>query len=59
MTDLTERLDRHLLNDNAEQRWLDADNLIEEALAEIQRLQGLTSYLTEERRRLRVEAGYD
>lgn len=59
MTDLTERLDRHLLNDDAEQRWLDADNLIEEALAEIQRLQGLASYLTEERRRLRVEAGYD
>jgi hypothetical protein len=52
MTDLTERLDRHLLNDNAEQRWLDADNLIEEALAEIQRLR-------EEVRRLRVEAGYD
>jgi hypothetical protein len=52
MTDLTERLDRHLLNDNAEQRWLDADNLIEEALAEIQRL-------CEEVRRLRVEAGYD
>jgi hypothetical protein len=52
MTDLTERLDRHLLNDNAEQRWLDADNLIEDALAEIQRLR-------EEVRRLRVEAGYD
>lgn len=52
MTDLTERLDRHLLNDDAEQRWLDADNLIEEALAEIQRLR-------EEVRRLRVEAGYD
>ena len=52
MTDLTERLDRHLLNDNAEQRWLNADSLIEEALAEIQRLR-------EERRRLRVEAGYD
>ena len=50
MTDLTERLDRHLLNDDAEQRWLDADNLIEEALAEIQRLR-------EEARRLRVEAG--
>ena len=38
MTDLTERLNRHLLNDDAEQRWLDADNLIEEALAEIQSL---------------------
>jgi hypothetical protein len=50
VTDLTERLDRHLLNDDAEQRWLDADNLIEEALAEIQRLR-------EEARRLRVEAG--
>ena len=59
MTDLTERLDRHLLNDDAEQRWLDGDNLIEEALAEIQRLRGLVSCLTEERRRLRVEAGYD
>ena len=52
MTDLTDRLDRHLLNDDAEQRWLDGDNLIEEALAEIQRLR-------EEVRRLRVEAGYD
>ncbi len=40
MTDLTERLDRHLLNDDAEQRWLDADNLIEEALAEIEKLRG-------------------
>jgi len=38
MTDLTERLDRHLLNDDAEQRHWDADSLIEEALAEIQRL---------------------
>ena len=52
MTDITERLDSHLLNDDAEQRWQDADNLIEEALAEIQRLR-------EEVRRLRVEAGYD
>jgi len=41
VTDLTERLDRHLLNDDAEQRWLDADNLIEEALAEIQCLRAL------------------
>ena len=41
MTDLTERLDRHLLNDNAEQRWLDSDNLIEEALDEIRRLRVL------------------
>lgn len=41
MTDLTERLDRHLLNDDAEQRWQDADNLIEEALDEIRRLRAL------------------
>jgi hypothetical protein len=36
-----------------------AADMIEDALAEIQRLQGLASCLTEERRRLRVEAGYD
>lgn len=41
MTDLTERLDRHLLNDDAEQRWLNSDSLIEEALDEIRRLRVL------------------
>lgn len=59
MTDIIKRIDAHLESDNAEQRWLNADNLLEEAQAEIERLRELASYLTEERRRLRVEAGYD
>ena len=39
MTDLTTRIEAHLQNDDAEQRWLGADNLLEEAQAEIERLQ--------------------
>lgn len=38
MTDIERRIDAHLQNDNAEQRWLDSDNLLEEAQAEIERL---------------------
>lgn len=38
MTDIIKRIDEHLENDNAEQRWLNADNLLEEAQAEIERL---------------------
>jgi actin-related protein len=51
-TDIVKRIDAHLESDNAEQRWLASDNLLEEAQAEIERLR-------EEVRRLRVEAGYD
>jgi len=52
MTDIVKRIDAHLESDNAEQRWLASDGLLEEAQAEIERLR-------EEVRRLRVEAGYD
>lgn len=41
MTDIEQRIDAHLENDNAEQRWLNADNLLEEAQAEIKRLRGI------------------
>ena len=41
MTDIERRIDAHLQNDNAEQRWLDSDNLLEEAQAEIERLRGM------------------
>lgn len=38
MTDIVKRIDAHLESDNAEQRWLNSDNLLEEAQAEIERL---------------------
>ncbi len=38
MTDIIKRIDVHLESDHAEQRWLNADNLLEEAQAEIERL---------------------
>ena len=40
MSDLTARLEAHLQNDDAALRHWDADNLIEEAQAEIERLNG-------------------
>lgn len=52
MTDIVKRIDAHLESDDAEQRWLGADALLEDAAQEIERLR-------EEVRRLRVEAGYD
>jgi hypothetical protein len=50
LTDLIERLDRYRLHDNAAQRYMDSDDLIEEALDAIH-------YLREKVRQLRVEAG--
>jgi len=38
MPDLIARIEAHLQNDDAGQRWLDSDNLLEEAQAEIERL---------------------
>lgn len=38
MGDIIKRIDAHLENDDAQQRWLDSDNLLEEAQAEIERL---------------------
>ena len=38
MPDIVKRIDAHLENDDAQQRWLDSDNLLEEAQAEIERL---------------------
>ena len=38
MGDIVKRIDAHLENDDAQQRWLDSDNLLEEAQAEIERL---------------------
>lgn len=38
MSDIVKRIDAHLENDDAQQRWLDSDNLLEEAQAEIERL---------------------
>jgi hypothetical protein len=34
-------------------------DVMEDAVEEVERLRELASYLTEERRQLRVEAGYD
>lgn len=39
MPDLVARIEAHLQNDDAGQRWLDSDNLLEEAQAEIERLE--------------------
>jgi len=36
MPDLIARIEAHLQNDDANQRWLDSDNLLEEAQAEIE-----------------------
>ena len=41
MPDIVKRIDAHLQNDDAEARWLDSDNLLEEAQAEIERLRGI------------------
>jgi len=41
MTDLIARIEAHLQTDDAEQRWLDSDNLLEEAQAEIEQLRSL------------------
>jgi chromosome segregation ATPase len=38
MTNIVARIEAHLQNDDAGQRWLDSDNLLEEAQAEIERL---------------------
>lgn len=38
MTDIIKRIDAHLESDDAEQRWLNADNLLEEAQTEIEML---------------------
>ena len=50
MTDIERRIDAHLQNDNAEQRWLDSDNLLEEAQAEIERLRKALEGKTNESR---------
>jgi len=41
MPDLIARIEAHLQNDDAEQRWLASDNLLEEAQAEIEQLRSL------------------
>lgn len=41
MNDIIKRIDAHLENEDAQQRWLDSDNLLEEAQAEIERLRGI------------------
>jgi hypothetical protein len=56
MTDIVEIL-RHGLNDD--EMLAMGHRLFDDAADEIERLRKLASYLTEERRRLRVEAGYD
>lgn len=38
MSDIVKRIDAHLECEDAEQRWLNSDNLLEEAQAEIERL---------------------
>jgi hypothetical protein len=38
MTDILERIDKHLINDDAEQRNWDADGLLEDAAVEIEKL---------------------
>ena len=38
MTDINQRIDAHLSSDDAEQRWLGSDNLLEDASQEIERL---------------------
>ena len=56
MTDLIRRIDEHMNSDDAERRWLDSDNLLEEASQEIERLRNLTTALIiKEVRRLLVE----
>jgi len=47
MSDLIARIDAHLRNDDAEQRWLASDNLLEEAQAEIERLHAQDQYWNE------------
>lgn len=39
--DIVKRIDAHLQNDDAEQRWLNSDSLLEEAQAEIEQLRGI------------------
>ena len=50
MSDIERRIDAHLQNDNAEQRWLDSDNLLEEAQTEIERLRKALEGKTDESR---------
>lgn len=52
MTDIVKRIDAHLESDNAEQRWLASDNLLEEAQAEIEMLREQIERLREGVRRL-------
>jgi hypothetical protein len=61
MTDIVERMKATACPDNTgcmSIRMCVCD-VVGDAVDEIERLRTLASYLTEERRRLRVEAGYD
>lgn len=41
MTSIIDRIDKHLINDDAEQRNWEADGLLEDAAQEIERLMGV------------------
>lgn len=41
MANIIERIDKHLINDDAEQRNWEADGLLEDAAQEIERLMGV------------------
>ena len=55
MTDLVARIEAHFQNDDAGQRWLDSDNLLEEAQARIVELDGFVKTIEDQATALEEE----